>query len=132
MSADKKRQAQEEARLSTVEETTLQGDALSTQSKPEHDVNLTDSSDADDGGHQETGPTPTQAEAVQQVLACRSNQYRKILDVESEQADARAEKESVVNSFRKRGCLTHPDYNSTPGAEKAFKSMYHCHCKVLR
>lgn len=129
--ADKKRQLQESAQLSSIAEDGPQDSALSTQSKPEADVESTPSTEAEDDPGEQPAPSPAQIEAVERVLACPPNQYRKILGLDSRNPDAQADKENVVNNFRKQGCLTHPDYNPAPQAEKALKSMYCCHFEVL-
>lgn len=121
--ADKTRQAQEQAKLPAITENTSQENGLSTQSKPELDVH-SDMPTEDESDHEQSVPQPLQVEAVKRVLACRPTEYRKVLAVEPSDPDSRVDEENIVNNFRKLGCQAHPDYNKTPGAEKAFKSMY--------
>ncbi|KAK6365860.1 Chaperone protein dnaJ [Lithohypha guttulata] len=132
LDADKERQLQESAQSSSIAEDGSQDSALSTQSKPEADVESTASTEAEDDQGKRSAPTPAQIEAMNRVLACQPRQYRKILDLGSRDPNSQADREKIVNSFRRQGCLTHPDYNLAPQAEKAFKSMYYCHCEVLR
>lgn len=96
--ADKKRQVQESARLPSIAEDGSQGSALSTQSKPEADVESIPSTEAEDDQGKQSAPAPAQIEAVEMVLACPPNQYRKILGLGSRNPDAQADKEEVVNT----------------------------------
>ncbi|KAK5077822.1 Chaperone protein dnaJ [Lithohypha guttulata] len=123
LDADKERQLQESAQLSSIAEDGSQDSALFTQSKPEADVESTASTQAEDDQGERAAPTLAQIEAMDRVLTCRPRQYRKILDIGSRDLNSQADREKIVNSFRKQGCLTHPDYNLAPQAEKAFKMV---------
>ena len=81
-----------------------------------------------DGGDEEDDPadrhppSQEQIDAVAEVLAAGAKDHRKILGAVRIGKDDNEEKEIILNAFRKRGSLVHPDYNSSNDAEKAFKS----------
>ena len=128
ITADKERSARDakqKATLNPITETVEGEEPAAAQSKPAFDVGSQEDSesDSDDSDEDDVGPpSEAQVEAVQHVLACSRKDYRKILKLEPASEDARQDKENLVNSFRKMGCLTHPDFNKSKGAEKAFKS----------
>ncbi|CEG82157.1 hypothetical protein RMATCC62417_16273 [Rhizopus microsporus] len=59
--------------------------------------------------------TTEQVNAVKAILAC-SNCYYKVLSVDRTATDA-----EIKKAYRKKALLFHPDKNSTPGADEAFK-----------
>ncbi|KAG1170351.1 hypothetical protein G6F70_007735 [Rhizopus microsporus] len=59
--------------------------------------------------------TTEQVNAVKAILAC-GNCYYKVLSVDKTATDA-----EIKKAYRKKALLFHPDKNSTPGADEAFK-----------
>lgn len=60
--------------------------------------------------------TPAQKAAVDRVRKCRTYDYYAILDIESTCTDG-----EVKRAYRKLALIMHPDKNSAPGADEAFK-----------
>ena len=133
------RKAQQPANLAAVVEISDGEDQPATQSKPTFDAGSRSGSDShsdNDGSNTEgaSAPSEAQTEAVRYILACPPKQYRKILKVGPAGDDARGDKEQLVNAFRRLGCLIHPDFNQTKGADKGFKVSLEqaCNNVVLR
>jgi len=55
---------------------------------------------------------------VQQINACKPNQYHELLGVSEE-----AEEAEVRSQYKKLALMVHPDKNKQPGAEKAFQTL---------
>lgn len=113
LDADNQRRSQEQPNLSPVLEDSSQGSGISSSESGSE-------SESDD---EPLTPQPIQIEAVNQVLACRPQEWRKILAVEPN-SDRRLDKQNIMNIFRKLGYRTNPRLNKAPGAEKAHNSTY--------
>ena len=128
ISADKERSARDAKQKATMDpiiETVEGEEPAASQSKPAFDAGSQENSESDSDESDEEGvapPSEAQLEAVKHVLACSRKDCRKILKAEPASVDARQDKENMVNSFRKMGCLVHPDSNKGKGADQAFKS----------
>ncbi|KAJ9646381.1 hypothetical protein H2199_002430 [Coniosporium tulheliwenetii] len=84
--------------------------------------NQEDESDYESDDEANSTPSKEQTEMVQEVLKYGKKEYRRILGVNDNYNTQKEEKEEVLKAFRKRGTLTHSDYNTDKNAEKAFKS----------
>ena len=101
-------------------------------SKPAFDIGSQDNRESDSGSDSDESddegvapPTEAQVEAVRHVQACDRKDYRKILKLGPAAEDARQERENTLNSFNSFGCLLHPAFNKSEGAEEAWKSKLH-------
>ncbi|KAJ9655779.1 hypothetical protein H2201_008729, partial [Coniosporium apollinis] len=83
--------------------------------------NQEDESDDESDDEANSTPSKEQTEMVQEVLKYGKKEYRRILGVNDNYNTQKEEKEEVLKAFRKRGTLTHSDYNTDKNAEKAFK-----------
>lgn len=63
-----------------------------------------------------------QVTAVIEVMKCDPKEYHKILGAKDTHETKEQEREDIVNAFRKRGALTHENFNKHKDAKKAFKS----------
>ncbi|KIW11737.1 hypothetical protein PV08_09009 [Exophiala spinifera] len=134
ITADKERMAREARQQGAMPSIIEVADREEAQSKPAFDIGAQDDRQSQGGGDSGSESdesddgrpslaTDAQAEAVHSVLACSRRDYRKILKLEAVAEDDRQEKENIVNSFTRLGCLTHPDFNPTKGADEAFKRV---------
>jgi DnaJ family protein B protein 12 len=68
-------------------------------------------------GRQDREYTPAQQAAVNRVRKCKPTDYYGILDLESPSSDS-----EIRKAYRKLALIMHPDKNTAPGADEAFKS----------
>lgn len=132
ITADKERSARavkQQGSMPPIVEISDSEEASTAQSKPAFDVGSQDGRESDSGSDESeesdddeaSPPSKAQVEAVEYVLACPQKDCRKILKLGLVAEDARQEKENVLNSFNHITCLVHPRFNSTKGAEEAYK-----------
>ncbi|CAN6611279.1 hypothetical protein TRVA0_004S03862 [Trichomonascus vanleenenianus] len=69
-----------------------------------------------DQGRQSNSYTPAQEKAVNRVRSCAIADYYAILDIEKPSSEV-----EIRKSYRKLALIMHPDKNSAPGADEAFK-----------
>ncbi|ODV88926.1 hypothetical protein CANCADRAFT_57992 [Tortispora caseinolytica NRRL Y-17796] len=69
-------------------------------------------------GNQSRSYTSAQKAAVERVRKCQHHEYYAILDVETSATD-----NDIKKAYRKLALIMHPDKNSAPGADEAFKMV---------
>lgn len=90
---------------------------MSSSSSAKHSTNANNRKDHNQGKH-DREYTPAQIAAVNRVRKCRVSDYYAILDVEKPSNEA-----EIRKAYRKLALVMHPDKNSAPGADEAFKMV---------
>ncbi|CAG8485243.1 18778_t:CDS:2 [Dentiscutata erythropus] len=70
--------------------------------------------------------TTEQAEAVKRIRACRTHDYYAILGISKDATDSEVKKayrKDIFQSIQKLALQMHPDKNSAPGSDEAFKMV---------